>query len=155
MNNVAICSKHCREARAHDSLDQTRTGTIICTENTTLESIRQAFVRQEWDQIFTGNRTRLKVVGLERMPDIEQDVEQSPNHVLPNVSSLDLSYNSFAGDDDVHRRRKAMAFAVMLPNLEEIDLSHTTHVPPEVMLLKSVEFALIYDESFGMHLSEM
>ena len=50
MNSVAICSKNCREARANDSLDQTRIGTIICTENTTLESIRNSFVSQEWDQ---------------------------------------------------------------------------------------------------------
>ena len=57
MDSVAICSRSCREARANDSLDQTRTGTIVCTENTTLESIRQAFVRQEWNRVFTGNRT--------------------------------------------------------------------------------------------------
>ena len=101
MDSVAICSKSCREARASDTLDQTRTGTIMCTENTTLESIHGAFVRQGWAEVFTGNRTRLKVVGLGRMPMIRRDVEVSPNHALPNVTSLDLY---------------------------EIDLSHTTNV---------------------------
>ena len=63
MDSVAICSKSCREAiRASDTLDQTRTGAIMCTENTTLESIHGAFVRQGWAEVFTGNRTRLKVL---------------------------------------------------------------------------------------------
>jgi hypothetical protein len=128
MNSVAICSKRCREARANDSLDQTRTGTIMCTENTTIESIRNAFVRQEWNEVFSGHRTRLKVVGLESMPRLREDIKQSPNHVLPHVSSLDLSFNSFAGDDNL-RHNKTVAFARMLPNLEEIDLSHTTGMP--------------------------
>ena len=71
----------------------------------------------------------MKIVGLARMPRIIQDVKVSPNHMLPNVTSLDLSFNSFAGDNSTVRRRKAIAFAVMLPNLEEMDLSHTTNVP--------------------------
>lgn len=54
-----------------------------------------------------GNRTRLKIVGLERMHEIEQHVEVSPNRVLPNVSSLDISYNSFSGGIPLHRRRKS------------------------------------------------
>ena len=87
MNSVAECNQNCRKARASETLNQTRTGTIICTENTTPESIRNAFVRQEWNHVFTGNRARLKVVGLERMPLIREDVEVSPDSVLPNVTS--------------------------------------------------------------------
>ena len=72
LNSVVVyISSRYYELRNHDSLDQTRTGTITCTENTTLESIRNAFITQEWNQVFTGNRTRLKVVGLDRMPDIK------------------------------------------------------------------------------------
>lgn len=73
MNSVAICSERCREARVSDSLDQTRTGTTMCTENTTLEGVRNTFVRQEWNEVFSGNRTRMKIVGLERMPLIRED----------------------------------------------------------------------------------
>ena len=58
LNSMAICSRRYRDARSHDSLDQTRTGTIVCTENTTLASIRNAYVAQQWNQVFTGNRTQ-------------------------------------------------------------------------------------------------
>jgi hypothetical protein len=73
---------------------------------------------------------RLKIISLERMTFIERKVAPSPNHLLPNVSSLDVSFNSFGHSIHVDRTRipcrKAEVFAVMLPNLEEIDLSHTT-----------------------------
>jgi hypothetical protein len=93
MNRVAICSERWRKVRANDSLNQTRTNTIMCTENTTiLEGVRNNFVRQEWSEVFSGNRTRMKVVGLERMPLIrENDFEVSPNQILPNVSCCDIS----------------------------------------------------------------
>jgi hypothetical protein len=57
MNSVTICSQSCREAKANDSLEQTRTGTIMCAEATTLRRIRCTFTRQKWNQIFTGNRS--------------------------------------------------------------------------------------------------
>jgi hypothetical protein len=41
------------------SLNQTRTGTIVCMENTTQKSIHNAFVAQEWNQVFTRNQTHL------------------------------------------------------------------------------------------------
>jgi hypothetical protein len=102
----------------------------MCAEATTLRRIRCTFTRQKWNEIFTGNRTRLKIVRLERMTFIERKVAPSPNHLLPNVSGLDVSFNSFGHSIHMDRTRipcrKAEAFAVMLPNLEEIDLSHTT-----------------------------
>jgi hypothetical protein len=129
LNSVAICSKRCREARTNDSLDQTRTGTITCTENTTLGSIIYAFFAQEWTAVFSGNRTRLKVVGLERMPTVGRPARLFPKYLLPNVSSLALSYNSLGRGSGICRLRKALAFPIMCPNLEEIDLSHTSNMP--------------------------
>jgi hypothetical protein len=41
----------------------------VCSENTTTKSIREEFATPQWKLVFTGgNQTRLKVVGLERMP---------------------------------------------------------------------------------------
>lgn len=37
INSVATCSQSCREARRTESLDQTRTGTIVLTKNSSLE----------------------------------------------------------------------------------------------------------------------
>ena len=39
LNSFAICSRRCREARSSPSLDQTRTGTIICSQNTSVLKI--------------------------------------------------------------------------------------------------------------------
>ena len=155
MNSVAVCSKIGREARDNDSLDQTRSGTIVCTENTTLESIRNAFVRQKWNEVFTGHRTRLKVVGLdtvpllkramgpslvglETVPLLKRAMGPSPNHVLPRVSSLDVSFTSLSSKETL------VAFVIMLPNLEEIDLSYSSNVPENCIRVIGLEYPNIH-----------
>ena len=122
LNSIAVfISSRYRDLRNHDSLDQTRTGTIVCTENTTLESIGDAFVTQEWNRVFTGNRTRLKVVGLERMRSLKPGIPLEP---LPNVTSLDMSFDPLADNRNVASQKIVLALAYSLPNLEEINLSH-------------------------------
>ena len=138
LNSVAFfVSKRYYELRNHDSLDQTRTGTIIFTESTTLDSIRNAFVAQGWNQVFTGNRTRLKVVGLGRMPVIPAEVERSADFVLPKVSCLDMSGTPSpqGGTQEISSRSNVEAFAAMLPNLEELDLSYSSRMPRNVLFL--------------------
>lgn len=90
-----------------------------------LESIRHAFVAQQWNQVFTGNRTRLKVVGLDRMPPIRIEVERSAGFLLPNVSCFDMSFTPSpqAETQETSRRFNIMAFEIMFPNLEEVDVS--------------------------------
>lgn len=61
MNNIAICSKTCREARTNESLDQTRTGTIVCTQSATIRSIYNAIVRGGWNNAFSLHRTHLRI----------------------------------------------------------------------------------------------
>ena len=122
---VVVLSSRYNELRNHDSLDQTRTGTIVCTENTTLESIRNAFVAQEWNQVFSGNRTRLKIVGLERMADIDTRVPRTVDFLLPNVSCLDISVTPSAQAETREISSSIIAdFVIMLPNLQEIDLDY-------------------------------
>lgn len=122
LNSVAICNRRYREVRSHESLDQARTGTIVCSENTTPVYVRRAFVSQQWHHVFTGNRTRLKVVGLERTQ--RAQVYRRPPEVLPLVSSLDISVNPLDGNGDTHENPSMLAFVNMLPNLDEIDLSY-------------------------------
>lgn len=38
LNEFDMCSRRCREIRSHESLDQTRVGTIVFTENSTRDS---------------------------------------------------------------------------------------------------------------------
>lgn len=62
MNSFAICSRDCRRIRANESLDQTRTATIICAQDTnTVHSFLKTMRDNQF--AFTGNRTRLKIVG--------------------------------------------------------------------------------------------
>jgi hypothetical protein len=69
LNSIAvlICRRY-RDLRNHESLDQTRTSTIVCSETTTSASVRNAFNQRELNQAFSGNRTHLKIVGVENMP---------------------------------------------------------------------------------------
>jgi hypothetical protein len=150
LNSVAICSKRCREARTNDSLDQTRTGTITCTENTTLGSIIYAFFAQEWTAVFSGNRTRLKVVGLERMPTVGTPARLFPKYLLPNVSSLDLSYNSLGRGSSMRHLRKALAFPIMFPWKKLTSVIKA--ICHWIVSRKSVEFVPIFEDSFGTHL---
>ncbi len=137
--------------RTNDSLNQTRTGTIICTENTTLESIEDAFFGQEWNAVFSGYRTRLKVVGLERMPTVGRPARLFPEYVLPtNASSLDLSYNSLGRGSSMRHLRKALAFPIMFPWKKLTSVIKA--ICHWIVSRKSVEFVPIFEDSFGTHL---
>lgn len=57
------------------------------TDNTMVESIRDAVIAQEWDRV----GTRLKVVSLERMRVVPGRMRE--RLLLPNVSSLDISFD--------------------------------------------------------------
>jgi hypothetical protein len=120
---VVFISSRYRDLRNHNSLNQTRTGTIVCTDNTTVKSFRDNFVAKGWNRVFTGNRTRLKVIiGLEKMRGVPPFPGMSiePMYLLPNVSSLDISGDPLA----VSGPNIVWYIANMVPNLEEAKLSH-------------------------------
>jgi len=91
-----------------------------------LDSIHNAFVSQGWNQVVTGNRTRFKVVGLGRTPDIPSEVERSTDYLLANVPCLDMSGTPMvqAETQEISSLNYIEAFAAMLPNLEELDLCY-------------------------------
>lgn len=115
LNSFAICSQRCREARSDPSLDQTRTGTIVCTPNT---SILRTY-NPLWNNIFSGNRKSLTVVDLDRVPNLFLTC----NGKLTGVTSLHLS----SSHHDIGRcitYRSCEALAFILPNLQEADFSY-------------------------------
>ena len=125
---IVFINSRYRELRNHDSLNQTRTGTIVCTDDTTADSVCRTFTDHAWDQVFTGNCTHMKVVGIERMRPIIApfQIDEFSEHQLPNVSSLDISSNVVVGvgnqrDVCIHN---VGAFLTMLPNLEAVNLSY-------------------------------
>jgi hypothetical protein len=57
LNSIAICGRIYCYVRGHELLDQTcRRGTIVCSQNTKFESIRIAFTRQEWNEVFSETK---------------------------------------------------------------------------------------------------
>jgi hypothetical protein len=57
LNSIAICGRRYCYVRGHELLDQTRRrGTIVCSQNTKFESIRIAFARQEWNEVFSETK---------------------------------------------------------------------------------------------------
>jgi FtsZ-binding cell division protein ZapB len=131
LNSYAICSRRCSQARSHRSLDQTRTGTIIGRRNSPILRIYDALEVGRWNNVlYSGNRTHLRVVGLDRL-DVnsfsgmfsEQHRARVGNLQLTGVTTLDLSRNPHDGSPFVSDYC-LVALADILPNLREIDLSY-------------------------------
>jgi hypothetical protein len=90
-----------RDIRNHESLNQTRTGIIVCTAITTIKTLRDLFIIKRWAQVFTGNLTRMKIVGLENTIGAGRKAKWSRKHVLPNVMSLEMSLDHLYGNEKV------------------------------------------------------
>lgn len=125
MDTVATCSVSCKEARGNDSLDQTRTGTILCTANTTIASFIRTVTDHGWSEKFAGNRTHLRIEGFTWLSHASLTLVNARGNpaILNGVTSLDLSIDPYANA----RRVKYIplrTLARMLPNLEAINLSN-------------------------------
>jgi hypothetical protein len=95
-----------------------------------------AFREQEWDQVFSGNRTRLKVVGMERLGFI---FGSTSGLSLPYVLSLDMSFEPHSPIRYISSAQYLIStFVQMLENLEEIDLSFITVDRSEYLSLSAV-----------------
>lgn len=128
LNSVDVCNRHCREVRRHESLDQTRSGTIVCRENTTIESLLNAVANNRWRNIFKGNRTNLRIEGFERLPSCTHNTPQSANRaLLRRVTSLNLSRNPRDAERPI-QHNTLMHLVRILPNLREVNLSHVKTV---------------------------
>jgi len=135
LNTFAFCGHRYREARRHPSLDQTRSGTIIVPETTTLHSLFDTIEERGWNEVFRGNRTHLKVLcwttgaALTReymSLEISELGERLPDVQLTEVTGLCL----FFSQGNLSRveyfkfcYNVIWAFSSLLPNLEIVDLS--------------------------------
>lgn len=133
MDSVAVCNQNCREARSNESLDQTRSGTIVLTERSSIHSINRAIRENGWSTVFSGNRTHLKIVGVERMHHssvIPIDEDDSRPTQLAGITSLDLSL-----PEGLSREVNLACISALLrmcPNTTDLDLSYLqvqAHLP--------------------------
>jgi hypothetical protein len=140
LNSFAMCSRHCREARSSPSLDQTRTGTIICLprSDTHILGICDAISRGRWNnEMYSGNRTRLKIVGLGRVVNEYTSLDDIRRRALSNdvqltgVTSLDLSCTSYP----TFATYNFFSFlARILLNLRELDVSDVNSMGRNIIL---------------------
>lgn len=132
LNSIAICSRRYRVARAHESLDQTRTGTIIISEGYTFRSLCDSITGNNWNEVFQGNRTHLTVIGLENLM-IHAQV-RSENYWramvtasrLSGVTSLHLSghlNDDRSNGDFLPLHHGAIYIFELCPNLQEAALT--------------------------------
>lgn len=117
LNSMAMCGRHYRAARSHESLDQARTGTILCSTNTSLTTIYDALVKQGMNQ--ARNRSTLKLVNIENVPPLVEGT--GVGRVIPHICSLAVSFRHPFVRTVWHQTLEAII--KMLPNLEEIDFA--------------------------------
>jgi hypothetical protein len=130
LNTFAICSKHSQEIRADETLDQTRSGTIVCPKNgATMDWFHDAIRNNGWNTVFTGNRTHLKIKGLDRVRNVYPagSSQQANYHAylgrpqLPGVTSLDMSIDGDVENGEIDYLVYRILF-YRLPNLQSLDV---------------------------------
>jgi len=135
MDSFSVCSRDCYEVRSDESLNQTRTGTILWRETTTANALYDTIARRGWRSVFRGNRTRLRVEGIEklRLPLDFFTTDDERAAKLPGVTCLDLSCDP----SDERMREKTLyviRLILILPNLQNMDLSYVTVSPIGMMI---------------------
>ena len=127
MNNVAECNRFCREARRHDSLDQTRTGTIVWAMPFFIDTVFYDMIAERgYHNVFQGNRSRLRVesYAMRSTRYVESySADQVQRAQLPGVTSLDMSCHS-PEHGHVDRNLLLIRLCQILPNLKELDASN-------------------------------
>ena len=118
MNIVAVCSQACREARSNESLNQTRTATIVCSETATGRSIYEILVRWKLSNILGDHPIHLRV---ENASNISPDpdgrsvtVDEGFDARFGRVTSVDLSIESELAADDQQVDASSLAFIFVI-----------------------------------------
>lgn len=135
-DNLAVASKACLEARNNRSLDQTRTGTVVVRRNAldtgvpclwTAESLLLEMQSRGFQDSFAGNRTRLKVIGLEQVKPSKMSNVAAITRWMEweHVTSLDISFPPRL-DPGLRKVKNSVckSLAMILPNLRILDMSY-------------------------------
>lgn len=68
LNSLAMTCRRLQELRNHESLDQTREGTIVISEGCDVMQLWDAIEDNRWNDNFQDNQRILNIVGAERLP---------------------------------------------------------------------------------------
>lgn len=121
LNNFAECSHYCNELRNNDGVNQDRTGTIVITQHTTSESFSRTLNAAVENDVFTGNRNCLKIVGPDK---IQWNLFLNDRVRMPGVTKLILSIPP----DEALAAQRSLVWSIsnvieMCPNVQDLDLS--------------------------------
>ncbi|CAJ1954610.1 unnamed protein product [Cylindrotheca closterium] len=132
LNTFALTSKGCHHERCHNSLDQTRSGTIVLGQGAsdTIEFIEKVN-ENKWADKFQGNLTHLR---LKHLPHLSAKIEPINEVFIQNMSpmkqvqSLDCSImESSRMLEYAENLEKGLAqgliLSLLFPNLQQITLN--------------------------------
>lgn len=131
-NAATLINKPMRYARMSSLLSQIRTGTIDITPavDKSILELYDAIETRGYQHVFADNRTNFKLKNLDNfkhntaMKDIKRRARSS-SVKLPGVKSLDVSFPPHTSNRRRPVKNSTMkALALILPNLESIDLSY-------------------------------
>jgi hypothetical protein len=144
-------------ALSHESLDQTRTATIVLSRGSSAETLLvDKIVNNNWNEQLQGHFTRLKIVGLDRLqhsrPEFLQDWKNMILGVvrLIGVTSLDMTCKP---SDDAQGRldcTTVIPLALIFPNLTEVDLSYANIAHPGNLCGYFCSYCLLSQGYHGM-----
>lgn len=110
LNSVAICSKRWCAAPAHETLD-------LVSAGSTIDSVVDSIINNEWNNVCQGRRTKLEVMGLGRLKKTATaPSEKLDRGKLIGVTSLVLKCSPKAHRQYV-RREYMVPFSILFPNL--------------------------------------
>ncbi len=136
-DNLAILCKTLHQTRNHRCMDPTRTGTIVIRPwmrnggkyhawNT--ESLLLDLQSRSLRNMFQGDRTRLKLQGLELVDasKMSKVVALARRIKWDHVTSLDISFNTMFLPPQQRKVKNSVvkSFAMILPNLRVLDMSY-------------------------------
>ena len=144
MDTLATTCKTLCAIRNHCGIEQTRTGSIMIKTRTTsnmqtptsvnwdIESLLRELQSRNLEKVFQGNRTRLKLRGLGAVAASKMSKVMTTTRRITwgdQITSLEVSLDSHIVPHRGFRQEKVKnsvmkAFAMMLPNLRELDMSY-------------------------------
>jgi len=129
MNAVAICSRQCNEARRDESLNQSRSGTIVCGKKSSIRSLCNTMFEHTGDWTFQYSTGHLRILDVTRLEGSEISRATFGLHFawMTGVTSIDLSSTlPFTCITRQNVLSQLYRLIGMFTNLRELDLSYVS-----------------------------
>lgn len=136
LNNFAMVNRLCSQVRNHESLNQTREATIICSRKENARKLLNAALNTATSTL-SANYTQFTVLGLELIPPIwlgygGERLEVSPNNAIRRIE-LGLNSSITSGDDGRGRDKVHWSALDLLarhfPNVNDLVLKDAKYGP--------------------------